>query len=407
MRKPLFSLTFICALLVLPAFAQDEPPTNSILEIANATEELSTLVAAVEAADPAVSEALSGDGPITVLAPTNQAFANLAATLDVAPAALLDGSALSTDLLTQILQYHLLEGSLFAEDIATFNGDFAPTLLPDHSVGVTVATDGGMILNEVVNVTTTNIEASNGVVHLIDDVILPQVALDALLGSFLRVMHFAPDAPPVDVFLNEDRAITNLAYGSATTYVSLPSGTYEAVIVPTGDPIDSAVIGPLAVELSVGAYENLVAIGSLESETISATQFEQAIPELEASEAALLTLHAIEGASAVNLRVNDELVINRLEYPFTSVDSNGNPNDGAFDITFTPAAVETLTIQIARTGDLVLDLSGANLSEGLYYTVIAGGTPQAPQAFLFLTDVPSDEANSEADETTESSSTNE
>lgn len=135
----------------------EEPGT--IVEVAQANSDFSTLVAAVTAAG--LAETLSGTGPFTVFAPTNEAFAAL-------PAGLLDKLLLpaNKDVLVQILTYHVLSGKVMAADVMA--GDV--TTVEGSTATITV--DGGVKIGTA-NVTATDIEASNGVVHVIDAVIVP------------------------------------------------------------------------------------------------------------------------------------------------------------------------------------------------------------------------------------------
>src|SRR5690606_28156772 len=116
-RKSIFLAITVMLMLALGIATQAQDADQSILEIAQDTEDLSTLVAAVEAADPAVAETLGDEGAYTVLAPSNQAFINLAATLGVEVEDLLELPAL-----TDILLYHVLDGEFFAEDMTELDG---------------------------------------------------------------------------------------------------------------------------------------------------------------------------------------------------------------------------------------------------------------------------------------------
>lgn len=145
----------------------EEPGT--IVDVAVGNEDFSTLVAAVQAAG--LAETLSGDGPFTVFAPTNDAFAAL-------PAGLLDALLLpeNKDTLVKILTYHVVPGEVTSDmvtagDVATVEGQ-----------NVTITTDGGVKVNGA-NVIATDVMASNGVIHVIDAVIVPpDVDPAALLG---------------------------------------------------------------------------------------------------------------------------------------------------------------------------------------------------------------------------------
>lgn len=132
---------------------------QDIVAIASANEDFSTLVAAVDAAG--LVETLQGEGPFTVFAPTNEAFAAL-------PAGLVDKLLLpeNKDLLVKILTYHVVSGTVMAADVMA--GE-VPTV---EGQSITVTTDNGVQVNGA-NVVATDIVASNGVIHVIDAVILP------------------------------------------------------------------------------------------------------------------------------------------------------------------------------------------------------------------------------------------
>lgn len=140
---------------------------GTIVEVAQGNADFSTLVAAVTAAG--LGDALSGEGPLTVFAPTNAAFEAL-------PEGLLEKLLLpeNKDVLVKILTYHVVAAKVMAADVAA--GDV--TSLEGSTFAVT--TDGGVKVNDA-NVTATDIPASNGVIHVIDAVIVPpSVDLSAL-----------------------------------------------------------------------------------------------------------------------------------------------------------------------------------------------------------------------------------
>lgn len=133
----------------------------SIVELAAGNDDLSTLVAAVKAAG--LVGVLSGDGPYTVFAPTNAAFAKLP---EGTVESLLKPE--NKDQLTAILTYHVVSGKVKAADVVKL--DSAKTV-EGSSVTIT-ATDAGVKV-DAANVIMTDIAASNGVVHVIDSVLMP------------------------------------------------------------------------------------------------------------------------------------------------------------------------------------------------------------------------------------------
>ena len=139
--------------------ATTEVEVGNIVEVAQGNPEFSTLVTAVTAAG--LGEALSGAGPLTVFAPTNAAFEAL-------PAGLLQKLLLpeNKETLTKILTYHVVAAKVMAADVKA--GDV--TTLEGSTFAIT--TEGGVKVNAS-NVTATDVPASNGVIHVIDAVLVP------------------------------------------------------------------------------------------------------------------------------------------------------------------------------------------------------------------------------------------
>jgi uncharacterized surface protein with fasciclin (FAS1) repeats len=148
-----------------PAASETMAAVGTIPEVATAAGDFTTLVAAVEAAD--LGETLSGEGPFTVFAPTDDAFAALP---EGTVESLLEPE--NQEQLAAILTYHVVPGEIMAADVTsgevtTVNGETFTIEANDD--GVTI-TDGQ---GNTANVTATDVEASNGVIHVIDAVLLP------------------------------------------------------------------------------------------------------------------------------------------------------------------------------------------------------------------------------------------
>jgi transforming growth factor-beta-induced protein len=140
-----------------------EEAKQTIVDIAVADGRFTTLVAALQAAG--LVETLSGEGPFTVFAPTDDAFAKL-------PAGTVESLLKPENLekLKNILLYHVVSGKVMAADVVGLTS--APTVL-GQDITITVK-DGKVYLNDTVQVIITDIEASNGVIHVIDAVLLPK-----------------------------------------------------------------------------------------------------------------------------------------------------------------------------------------------------------------------------------------
>jgi len=140
----------------------DAAEVGTIAEVAAADGRFTTLVAAVEAAG--LGEALSGDDELTVFAPTDDAFAALpAGTVD---SLLADPQGALTDVLT----YHVVAGAVPASDVVTLDGQMVETL---NGETVTISVDGDTVMVNDATVIITDVEASNGVIHVIDVVLVP------------------------------------------------------------------------------------------------------------------------------------------------------------------------------------------------------------------------------------------
>jgi uncharacterized surface protein with fasciclin (FAS1) repeats len=167
-----FVLVLSIAIVAFGSFApsaQAAPQRTTIVDVALAENarsgEFSILIAALQAADPAVINTLSGNGQFTVFAPTDAAFIALLDELDLTAGELLSNQAL----VTQVLLYHVARGNrdsaevLASSRIRTLSGGF---LLQDSGV----LTDAN---GRTSNIIAVDIKASNGVIHIIDRVVLP------------------------------------------------------------------------------------------------------------------------------------------------------------------------------------------------------------------------------------------
>ncbi|MCS6949175.1 MAG: fasciclin domain-containing protein [bacterium] len=132
----------------------------TIVDIAVKAGNFKTLVQAVQAAG--LVETLSGPGPFTVFAPTDEAFAKI-------PAETLQAVLADKEKLTAILTYHVVPGKLMAADVVN-----STQLQTVQGQSITVRAEGGSVMVDNANVIQTDIEADNGVIHVIDTVIMPK-----------------------------------------------------------------------------------------------------------------------------------------------------------------------------------------------------------------------------------------
>jgi uncharacterized surface protein with fasciclin (FAS1) repeats len=152
----------IAAAIALPAGADDQPSGKTIAQIAAGNKDFSTLVAALKAAD--LADTLNGAGPFTVLAPTNAAFAKI-------PEDQLQALLRDREKLTKLLKAHVISGAVTTADLAKLDGMKVKTLA-DAEFPVKV--DGGAVLVGKAKVVKADLKASNGVIHVIDTVLMPE-----------------------------------------------------------------------------------------------------------------------------------------------------------------------------------------------------------------------------------------
>jgi uncharacterized surface protein with fasciclin (FAS1) repeats len=273
---------------------QPEPTTNTIVDIAVGSENLTTLVAALQRAD--LVTTLASQGPFTVLAPSNEAFntfltANGFNSLDDVP----------TDILTNILLNHVVGGRLASTDLTTgYASTFATSSASQTSMSLFIDTSNGVRFNGVSSVTDADIEADNGIVHLVDAVIgLPSVVTFAVADPTFSTLVTA---------LTRDDLTTDFV-----SVLSTGAGTSPApftVFAPTNDAF-----GLLLTELGISGLSDIDE------------------PTLDA----VLKTHVVGGANVFDTDLSDNLTVTTLGGDLTA-----NVTGGA-----------TLTDSSGRTIDII------------------------------------------------------
>ena len=161
MKTKTLAVTILLVFLSSTALIASDAKMD-IVDTAVKAGSFNTLVAAVQAAG--LAETLKGEGPFTVFAPTDDAFAKL-------PAGTLDDllKPENKDKLAAILTYHVVSGKVMAKDVATMK--MAETV---NGQSVTVSMEGDAVMIDSAKVVQADVECSNGVIHVIDTVILPK-----------------------------------------------------------------------------------------------------------------------------------------------------------------------------------------------------------------------------------------
>lgn len=273
-----------------PVAAQEsdtDQEDRTIMEVLRQHDRLETFVIAVQAAG--LADNLDNDGPFTVFAPTDEAF-----TAFQAMAAEEDPEATLTD----ILLYHVINGNYNASEVA--ERDFLPTLGGER-VEFNVE-DGQIVLNDRANFIETEVEASNGVVYVIDTVLLPPV--NALATSQLG----DPSLPITQVLANDGRfdlVLQALDAAGLRQMLANPNANFT-VFVPTDETLN---------QLPQDRLDALLAD-----------------PEGELSH--LLRYHIVSDTLSINQIANDDLIPTVEGRPlFVTTDAGANPSLNGNQIT--------------------------------------------------------------------------
>jgi transforming growth factor-beta-induced protein len=280
-----------------------EPPSEqTILDIALATDELSTLVAAAQATG--LDSALgTSSGNFTVFAPTNAAFETLLADAGLT----LDDLLADRATLTNIVSYHVSEGGQTAEELTTLVSESGGQAVVDTFLGLPMPVelaDGALVLNgQGVGVATADEVASNGVVHIIDGVLLPDIPLPLLDEAETGEDAEAGNAEPTP---------TAEALTEDTTEGDAPAGVGDPATVTMADYVasDANLSTLLAAAQSVGFTETLAADGPFMLFAPTNAAFDATLADLgltvddlladPATLTDILTLHVVESASTLD-----------------------------------------------------------------------------------------------------------
>jgi uncharacterized surface protein with fasciclin (FAS1) repeats len=162
MKTKILTVAILTIFLSASALIAGSQPEMDIVDTAVSAGSFNTLVAAVQAAD--LADTLKGEGPFTVFAPTDDAFAKL-------PAGTLEDllKPENKDKLAAILTYHVVSGKVMAKDVMTMKE--AKTV---NGESVMISMDANTVMVDNAKVVQADIECTNGVIHVIDTVILPK-----------------------------------------------------------------------------------------------------------------------------------------------------------------------------------------------------------------------------------------
>lgn len=223
----MMSIAAIAAILSLSfsGCKDDEPappaPDRNIVQLAQSIPVLSTLVTAINTAG--LANTLSGPGPFTVFAPTNQAFDNL-------PDGVLDALLANPAALAEILQYHVVSGKILSSQLSSGS---VPTLLTGESLTISVS-GGSVTINGSSSVTAADNEATNGVVHVINEVLIPD-GWEPPAPSIVAIAQATPELSTLVAALSRFPDLVNTLDSDGTFTVFAPTNDgFTALLAAIG-----------------------------------------------------------------------------------------------------------------------------------------------------------------------------
>jgi len=178
----------------------------------------------------------------------------------------------------------------------------------------------------------------------------------------VRVGHFSPDAPAVDVYAGDDAILTDVPFGVLSEYLEVPGGTYSIAVVAAGaDLADGAVIGPVDLDFAAGTMTTVAATNTLENIEAQVLADE---PMPAGDSAQVRVVHFSADAPAVDIALDGgDVVVENLEYP--------NATEAYLDL---PEGEYDLEIRAAGTEDVAFDIDPLDLAGGNSFTVFAIGS---------------------------------
>ena len=268
--------------------------SETIVDIAASDENFSTLVTALELTG--LDAALQGDGPFTVFAPTNDAFSAL-------PEGVLESLVADTEALTDVLLYHVAEGEAMAADVVELDGQKVETLLGQY---LDVALEDEAVMVDEAQVVVTDIKAANGVIHVIDSVLVPEtrsiVEIAVEDGRFTTLAAALEAAGLVEALQGEGPFTVFAPTDDA--FAALPDGTVEGLL---GDSealtqvllyhvVDGKVMAAQVIDLDGEQVETLSGDSisvMIDGEAVKINESQVIIPDIEASNGVIHVIDSV------------------------------------------------------------------------------------------------------------------
>jgi hypothetical protein len=193
--------------------------------------------------------------------------------------------------------------------------------------------------------------------------------------AFIRVGHFASDAPAVDVYLNGQLSgVQGLTLGGLTPWIAVAPGTYSVDVTVAGAPVENAVISLEAAELAADTWATISAVGSLANDSLAlSVAVEDYANPINEGETRVSLFHAIEGMTGVDLLRNGAAMLSTVTYPQPELG-----NDGYASVELAAAETDFQIAAAGRAEAVIVDVPAVLLESGQYVSIFVYGTLQDP-----------------------------
>jgi|GEM_PF-4177249 len=378
----------VMAIFLVPSMAQSR--AKSISDIVDSgidpTLQFTILEELLEAA-PRIRNRLDRQGQFTLFAPDDNAFLKMQSSTGLTP----DDILSDRELVTAILNYHIIDRPLSAEQLRIQNGNLLLTTLNDSTIAVNLNVDNTISLNLTTTIISENIIASNGYIHVIDDVLSNSIittiveengtdstepettttpvavaqAQTVATTANIRIAHFSPDAPDVDVILNDEVLFEDHAYESVSDFEPLDQGIYTASIVST----DVSRQFEVELDLTVldGDFVTILLIGSYEDDDLQVVTLQEDFSATDEDEVRLLFYNAIQESPSANMMIDGEVLFESVSF-------------AEFERAELDAGEVVFSIVRTRdVNDALINAEDLNLNATSFYSIVMYGTESDPE----------------------------
>ncbi|MFW5748918.1 MAG: DUF4397 domain-containing protein [Chloroflexota bacterium] len=216
--------------------------------------------------------------------------------------------------------------------------------------------------------------------------ITPIAAQDDDATAYMRIAHFAADAPAVDLYIDgEISAVQNAEYGDVSDWYTIPEGTYEFAIVLAGESPDSAVIGPVELTLEADTWTTAAAIGLAGNEALELAALVEDYSPLSFGETRINAFHAIPDLGPVDVLANGETLFGLLAYPGTLDTPEAGDNDGFDTVTLAEGTFDVRIVDNANPSEVLINIGEFTFTAQRNYLVAATGVAATPTFRLIST----------------------